>query len=161
MKRVHFFVSQSETALKMRVPEEGHGRRRVQQARDRLRRSKHILVLIVNRSVHHVKAIHQKRAGGQLFQPLAIFGPKMVARPNGCGSSHGIEIVGVRQTAACFVVISANGHGVQRTHAVDHFVRIGAVSDHVSEADSFLPMALRGIQSRVESCHVRVYVAKD
>src|SRR5579864_2859837 len=56
VKRIHFFVSQSETALKMRVPEEGHSRRSIQKAGDRLSRSKHIFVLIVNRAVHHVKA---------------------------------------------------------------------------------------------------------
>ena len=85
----------------------------------------------------------------------------MVARPKSCGSGYRIEIIGVRQSAACFVVISANRHGVQRTHAINHFVRIGAVSDDVSEADCFLPSIFRGVEGRIKSSDVRVYVAKD
>src|SRR5271154_2875734 len=161
MQHADLIVAQSEAALQMRVTEESNLRRGVEQAVERLGRREHIFVFIAEGAVDHNETILVERAGRKLLEPFAIFGAELVASPQRNGARDGIEIVGVGDARAGFIVIAANGERANFADAIDHFVGIGAVADYVAETDYFVPMAFRGGEGGVESCEVGVNVAEN
>ena len=79
----------------------------------------------------------------------------------GDGARDGIEIGGVFEAAACFIVIAANGDGIERADFVDDFIGIGAVADHVAETNGAIPFAFDGRERGLEAGHVGVNVTEN
>ena len=151
MQHADLIVAKSETALQMRVTEESDLRGGVEKAVERLGGRENVFVFIAEGAVNHDETIFVERAGGELLEPFAIFGAELVAGPERYGARDGIEIVGVGEAGAGFIVIAANGERADFADAVDDFVGIGTVADYVAETDYFVPVAFRGGESGVES----------
>jgi hypothetical protein len=151
MEHADLIVAKSETALQVRVPEECNLRGRIEQAVESLSRRENIFVLIAKGAVNHYETIFSERAGGKLLKPFAIFGAELVASPESDGAGDGIEVVGVGQAGAGFIMIAANGERADFADAIYHFVGIGTVADDVAQADYFVPVAFRGGEGGVES----------
>src|SRR5271156_4784751 len=151
MQHANLIVAQREAALQMRVTEESDLRGRVEKAIERLGRRENVFVLIAKRAVNHDESIFVERAGRKLFEPCAIFRAELVAGPEGDGAGDRIEVVGVGQAGAGFIVIAADSERADFADAIYYFVRIGAVADDVAETDYFVPVAFRGGEGGVES----------
>src|ERR1700722_18364966 len=98
MQHAPLVVVQAETALQVRVPEEGDLRRRVQQTVDGLGGSENVFVFVAKSTVHDYESVHGEGTGGQLLKPFAIFAAQLIAGPKGDGPRDGIEVIGIGQT---------------------------------------------------------------
>ena len=151
MEHADLIVAKREAALQVRVPEECNLRGGVQKTVEGLGRRENIFVFIAKGAVNHYETIFSERAGGKLLKPFAIFGTELVASPESDGARDGIEIVGVGEAGAGFIVIAANGEGADFADAIYHFVGIGTVADDVAETDYIVSAAFRGGEGGVES----------
>src|SRR5580658_10337021 len=161
MQHADLIVAKGETALQVRVTEESDLRGSVEKAVEGLGRRENVLVFVAERAVNHDETIFSERAGGELLEPFAIFGAELVAGPESDRARDGIEIVGVGDAGAGFIMITADSERADFADAIDYFVGVGTVAYDVTEADYFVPVAFRGGESGVESSEVGVNVAEN
>jgi hypothetical protein len=100
------------------------------------------------------------RAARETPQIARILGKKLASRPFNRSARHGIEIPEIGNTACGLVVIAANDGAYKRANTLDHFIRVGAVADYISETYRALPTSGAGLEHRFERGRVRVHVAE-
>ena len=138
-RRRHIVTAQREAALNVRVTEEHHWRRSVYAIHRQPAPRENILVLVINRAVHHGKSPRPDGALRKLLEILQISRLKRSRVQSTAARATGLNSSGFVSPLIGFVVVAANGDGVERTHALDHFVGIGAVAHQVAEANSLVP----------------------
>src|SRR3984885_15829297 len=99
----------------MSVPKKRYGRRSFQQSVKRLRLRENVLFFIAQRAMHERHPVELDRTGRKVHQIFEIIRSKYFVRPDRGGASHWIEVAGVFEAAAGFLVVSANRDCVQRT----------------------------------------------
>ncbi len=90
-------------------------------------------------------------------------GRERVERPARRDFRDGVEAFGLFQPARHLVVIAANnGRRLERLHAFDHRIRIGAVADEIAEHQrALVPARLSLGQARVQRFEIRVDVGEN
>src|SRR5579864_2342498 len=152
-------TTEREPALQMGMTKKSDRGRSVDQAIEGLRGSEHVFVLVTRRAVNDGEAVNRCRPSRQFFEVFAKFRAQLVACPKRSIASYRIEILGVGQAASRFVVVAADRDRINFADAVDYFIRVGPIADHVAQAHGFVPLALGGSERGVERREVGVNVA--
>ena len=92
-------------------------------------------VLVERRAVADLdEIVDDVRPFRQRGEPRPVLGRQHVERPVRGALRHGVEAFRLFEAARHLVVIAAHDrHRIERLHALDHGVRIGAVADEVAE----------------------------
>ena len=85
---------------------------------------------------------------------------QLVARPDGGGRGHGIEIVEFEQAGCSFVVIAADENFPQATGAIDDFIGRRSVTHNVTEVYDVIEGG-GGREASLQGFKVGVNVAKQ
>jgi len=102
-------------------------------------------------------------AAGKAREPGAVFSRQGVGRPPSGISRHGIEPIGLLESARDFVVIPAHdGQGIESPNALDHLVWVRAVSNEISQHEGPIEVSGGRIQEAgVKGLEVGVNVGQD
>src|SRR5260370_9511896 len=125
-----------------------------------LSRTDNVLVFVRLRAMDQLKAFHQQGAGGKLTQEVEVLRSKGLTGPE-CGElCQNIEILGITQACASFVVIPADDRIRQLTHARDHCIWIGTIPHQIAEADRRVVFAVCKFKATLECLQVWLNIAE-
>src|SRR5262245_3298512 len=107
------------------------------------------------------EAVDSERPLWELLEKTQVVGAQVFLRPRRRRPRHRVEILSIRDPAGRLVVVAADGGGLETSYAIDHFVGVRAIPDHIAEANRSLPAPLGDGERRLECGGVGVDITQN